>query len=101
MNISSKQLSSYRYRKHTYGYQAVMNGGINWKIRTNVYTVLYMIQIISKDLLYSTESSTRYSVMAYFGRESNKALIYVYVWLIHFAVYLKLTQLHSNFFFKE
>ena len=78
-----------------------MKGGINWKIRINVYTVLYMIQIISKDLLYSTESSTRYSVMAYFRRESNKELIYVYVWLIHFAIYLKLTQLRSNFFFQK
>ena len=29
-------------------------------------------QITNKDLLYSTENSTQYSVMAYMGKESKK-----------------------------
>ena len=46
----------------------------------------------NKDLLYSTEDSTQYSVMAYMGIESKKEWIYVYVRLIHFAVHVKLTS---------
>ena len=59
----------------------------NWAIREapNVYK-------INKDLLYSTENSAQYSVMVYMGRESGEAWIYVFVWQIHFAVYLKLAQ---------
>ena len=46
----------------------------------------------NKDLLYSTGNSTQYSVITYMGKESEKELIYVYVYLNHFAVYPKLTQ---------
>ena len=34
---------------------------------------------MSKDLLYSTGSSTQYSVMTYMGKESKREWIYVYV----------------------
>ena len=38
-------------------------GGINQEIGVNIYTLLYIKQIINKDLLYSTGSSTQYSVI--------------------------------------
>ena len=53
--------------------------GINWEIRTDVYTLLYIKQITNNDLLYSTGNATQYSVMTYLGKESKKACIYAYV----------------------
>ena len=38
----------------------------------DIYTLLYIKQITNKDLLYSTENSTQYSVMTYVGKESEK-----------------------------
>ena len=38
--------------------------GINWEIGIDIYTLLYIKQIISKNLLCSTGNSTQYSVMA-------------------------------------
>ena len=47
------------------------NGGkISWKIRIDIYTLLYIKQITNKDLLYSTGNSTQYLIMAYMGKES-------------------------------
>ena len=46
--------------------------GINWEIGIDIYTLRYIKQITNKDLLYSTGSSTQYSVMAYMGKESKK-----------------------------
>ena len=43
------------------------------------YTLLYVKQIINKDLLISIENSTQYCVRAYMGKESKKEWIYVYV----------------------
>ena len=47
--------------------------GINWKISidTHIHTVLYIKQIINKNLLYSTGNCTQHSVMAYMGKESK------------------------------
>ena len=59
-----------------------MAGGwrwINWEIGIDIFTLLYIKQITNKDLLYSTGSSTQYSVMTYMGKESKKEWIYVYV----------------------
>ena len=78
MNLSTKQKQSYRCRKQTYGYKGV-GGGTNWEIGIDIYTLLYIKQITNKDLLYSTENSTQYSVMAYMGKESKEEWIYVYV----------------------
>ena len=36
------------------------------------YTLLYIKQIINKDLLYSTMKSTQYSIITYMGKESEK-----------------------------
>ena len=51
-----------------------VGGGINWEI--GIDTLLYTT---NKKLLYSTGSSTQYSVMTYMGIESKKEWIYVYV----------------------
>ena len=51
----------------------------------------YIKQITFKDLLCSTANAAQYSEMIYKGIESKKEWIHVYVQLIHFAVYLKLT----------
>ena len=51
--------------------------------------MLKMLQY--KNLLYSTGNSTQYSVMAYMGKESKKRME-IYIYLIHFAQHLKLTQ---------
>ena len=70
--------------------------GINWEIGIDIYTLLYTKQITNKDLLYSIGNSTQYPVMTYMGKESKKECIYVYVYLIHFAVQQKATQ-HGNY----
>ena len=46
-------------------------GGINWEIGIDIYTLLYIKQTTNKDLLYSTDNSTQYSVMTYMGKASK------------------------------
>ena len=59
--------------ENKHGYQGISGEGINWKIGTDIYTLLYIKQIsIDKDLLYSTGNSTQYYVMTYMGKESKK-----------------------------
>ena len=50
-------------------------GGINWEFGIDIYTLLYIKQIISKDLLYSTGNSAQYFVVTYKGRESEEEYI--------------------------
>lgn len=57
-----------------------------------VFLVLLWCQQLLLYLLYSIGNSTQYSVITCGGKESEKELIHVYVWLIHFAVHLKLSQ---------
>lgn len=45
-------------KKSTYGYQGGGGGGINWETRIHIYTLLYIKQIPSKNLMYSTGNST-------------------------------------------
>ena len=56
-----------------------LGGGINQEIGIHIYILLYVKQILNKDLLYSTGNSTQYSVITYMGKESEKEQIYVYV----------------------
>ena len=80
MNLFTKQKQSHRYRKQTYGYQrGKVGGGINWEIRIDTYTLLFIKQKSNENLLYSTGNSTQYSVMTYMGKESKKEWIYVYI----------------------
>ena len=54
-------------------------GGINWEIGIDIYTLLCVKQITNKDLLHSTGNSTQFSVMAYMGKESKKSgYVYLY-----------------------
>ena len=43
-------------------------GRINQEFRISVYTLLYIKQIINKDLVYSTGNSAQYSVITYMGK---------------------------------
>ena len=44
-----------------YGYQGIREGGINWEIRIDMYTVLliYTKQITNKDVQYNTGGASR------------------------------------------
>ena len=46
--------------------------GINWETGIDMYTPLYIKQVINKDLLDTTGNSTQYSIMAYMGKESKE-----------------------------
>ena len=54
----------------------------------------------NKNLLYSTGKFTQFYVITYMGKASEKEWIYVYVYLIYFAVCLKLTQLCKSTIFQ-
>ena len=53
-----------------------MEGGINWEIGTDIYTLLNVKQkknkIDNRDLLQSTGNLTQCSVMTYMGKESKR-----------------------------
>ena len=57
----------------------MLERGINCKFGIDIYTLLYMEYISNRDLLYSTGTSTQYSVVTYEGKESEKEWMYVYV----------------------
>ena len=69
-----------------------LRGGINQEFGINTYTLLYIKQIINKDI----RNSTQYSVITYMGKESETEWIYVYPQPNHFPVYLKLTQYRKS-----
>ena len=52
-------------------------GGINQKFGINRYTRLYIKQINSKDLLYSTGDYIQYLIISYNGKESEKEYIQI------------------------
>ena len=49
-------------------------GGINGETGIDIYTVLYIKQIINNNLQYGTRNSTQYSVMVYMGKQPIKRL---------------------------
>ena len=57
--------------------------GTNWEIGMDIYTLLYIKQIANRNLLYSTENSTQYSVTPYMGNESKTDWIYISVKFSH------------------
>ena len=63
-----------RFWKQTYDYQRgnLAGWGTNQKLGMNIHTLLYINCITNKDLLYSTENSTQYSLITYVGKESEK-----------------------------
>ena len=50
-------------------------GGTNWESSIDIYTLLYIKQITSGKLLYSTGSSAQCFVMTYRGGEGNGTLL--------------------------
>ena len=42
-----------------------MEVGINWEFGVDMFTLLYMKQMIDGDLLYRTKNSTQYSEITY------------------------------------
>ena len=54
-----------------------LRGGIKWDLGINIYTLLYVKQIINKDVLDSTGNSTPYSLITYMAKESEKKRVYV------------------------
>ena len=56
--------------------EIVMGGGINWEAGIDIYSLL---GISNKDPPYSTGKSTKYCVITYMGKESEKEWIYVYI----------------------
>ena len=50
-------------------------GGMNWEIRIDIYTLLFIKEITNKDQLYTTGNSTQYSITIYMVME----WIYVYI----------------------
>ena len=79
MNLFTKQKQSQRHRKQTYSYWGEKREGINQEVGTDMFTLLNIKWITDKDLLYSTENATQYSVMMYMGKQFLKEWIYVYV----------------------
>ena len=79
-----------RHTEPTYGCQS---GGFGEEIvrefGIDIYTLLYLIWITSKDLLYSTGNSIQCYMAAWMGGVFWGELIDIYVWLSPFAVHLK------------
>ena len=64
MNLFTRQKQTHRRRERTYGYRREgWGGGIDWEFGIDMNTVLYLKQIMNKDLLYSTGNSAQYSVI--------------------------------------
>ena len=66
--------------------------GIVREFGIDMYTLLYLKWITNKDLLYSTRNSAQYYVVDWTEGESGGEWLYVYIWLSHFAMFLKLSQ---------
>ena len=69
-------------------------GEINQECGINIYTLIYIKQIINNNLLYSTENYTHYFVIIYKEKESEKEYVCIYTHIkpTHFSVHVKLTQ---------
>ena len=73
MNLFTKWKQTHKHGKQTYGYLRGKwgRGGINQEFGINIYTLLYVKQIINKELLYSMWNSAQYSVITSMGKESE------------------------------
>ena len=59
---------------------------------TDMYTLLYLKQITSKDLFYSTGNPAQYCAAAWMGGEFRGERMYVCVGLGRSTIHLKLSQ---------
>ena len=80
MNLLTKQKQTRRLREGTYGYQGEgWEEGIGRQLGMDMYTLLYLKWITSKDLLSSTQNSAQRYVAAWMGGEfRGDRFIYVY-----------------------
>ena len=62
MNIFTKLKQTHRLREQTYGYRGERVEGSDREFVIDMYTLLYLKWITTKDLLYSTENSAQYYV---------------------------------------
>ena len=69
-----------------------MGKGIAREFGMDMYTLLYLIWITNKNLLYSTWNSLQWYVAAWVGGEFGEEWIHVHEWLSFFTVHLKLSQ---------
>ena len=61
-------------------------------IKIDMYTLLYLKQITSNDLLYSIGNSAQCDLPAWMQGDIGGECIHVYPWLSPFVVQLKLPQ---------
>ena len=73
-----------------------MVGGINWEIGIDIYTHLSIKQITNKDLLYSTGTSTLYSVIASKGKESKKRVVDIFLCVTDSLCCIPETNAHAQ-----
>ena len=79
-NLLTKLKQTQRFQnKLTVTKEETLWGRINWEVGIGIYTLPYKKSISNKDLLYSTGKSTRYPVIAYKGKESEKEWIFIYI----------------------
>ena len=93
MNLLTKHKETHRLRKQFNGCQGE---GIVRDFENVIYTLLYLKWITNKDILYSTRNSAQYYMPAWMGGEFGGEWIHVYVWLSHFAAYLKLPSVQFS-----
>ena len=92
-NLLTKQKQTQRFQSQIYSYQgANVVGGMDWGSGIGTYTLLYITPVYNKDLLNSLGTSIQHCDRLYGERIWRRMDIYVYVWLVHFAVHLKLTR---------
>ena len=89
VNFITKQKEIHRLREWIY---SCWREGIVRELGTDIYTLLYLKWITSKDLLYSTWNSTPCYVEDWLGEKFGGEWIHVYVQPSPFPVHLKLLQ---------
>ena len=62
MNLFAGQEQRRRLREQKGGHRGGKEGGMNWKMRMDIYTLPCIKQVASGNLLYNTGSSARCSV---------------------------------------
>ena len=100
MNLYMKQKQAHRHSKQSYGYgyQSGNRGWINQEFWINRYTLLYIKQVNSKELLYSTGNyiQTIFTVITIMEKNvihiHTYTYIFIYIYMNHFALHHKLTQ---------
>ena len=80
------------YRVNLWLWGRRIGGEIIMEFGINMYTLLYLKWITSKDLLYSTWNSAQCYLAAWMGGEFGGECIHAYVWLRPWAADLKLLQ---------